>query len=182
MTTYQAPDIEPLAGVDDILDQHDADPAARTLERYVDAVLTAYTRVIMEREARGDLHRGFTMEDYLDHRRPGDPSRRELEQHVGLWSRVMELIPRDSGGYRRRVDTTDTVRVFHRMLSEVAEANGVWPMQVTSRMYNAYAKEHPGIVGWRAYANRIVGREHWSSAVKVTCDAMYLQEVKRRRT
>lgn len=178
---FRAPDIEPLAGVDDIIDAADADTSARTLERYTDAVLTAYTEVILDRESRGDLYQGFTMQDYLDHRRPGDPSRREIERHVGLWTRMMELIPRDPGGYRRRVDTTGTVEAFYRALTRVAEANGVWPMQVTSRMYNAYAKKHPEIVGWRAYATRIVGREHWSSAVKVTCDSMYLRDLKRRR-
>lgn len=181
MASYSAPDIEPLAGLDDVIDVADADPDAITFERYTGAILRAYTKTILDREEVGDTHRGFTMQDYEAAKRPSDPTREDLERHIGLWSEVMELIPRNPGDFRRKADTTRSVERFYENLSNIATLNGIWPTQVTARMYNEYAKANPGVVGWRSYANRMVGREHWSSLVKVVCDEVYLQQTRRRQ-
>lgn len=182
MASYGAPDIEPLAGLDDVIDPADADPEAITFEKYTGAVLRAYVNTILDREEVGDLHRGFTRQDYEAAKRPGDPSRNDLREHFGAWSQVMELIPRDAGGFRRRVDTTQAVERFYENLSQIARIHGIWPTQVTARMYNEYAKSHSGIIGWRSYANRVVGQERWALLVKVVCDSVYLQETRRRRS
>lgn len=181
LASYSAPDIEPLAGLDDVIDEADYDPRDITLERYTEAVLRAYTKTILDREEVGDFHRGFTREDYEAAKRPGDPTRDELAMHIGGWTEVMQLIPLSAGGFRRRVDTTRSVERFYENLSNIAAERGIWPSQVTARMYNEYAKVTPGVVGWRSYATRMVGQERWSLLVKVVCDAVYLQQTRRKR-
>jgi len=90
-----------LNGIDDILDE-DNFLSNETWEKILEAVIRAYSIVIIEREKEGNFYTGFSRREYMKYKREEDPHYRTIESFLGNWSVVKNILPVESKTSRQK--------------------------------------------------------------------------------
>lgn len=178
-----------IMGTDDYLIIPDVDDKTEEIEQKTEFVLNAifdvYSRLIAEREARGDFYTGMSRNDYVKMRKPGYPTRYYIEYLFGGWDKVSDLLY-DKGAYsdRRKLPEEKTSAFFlYDIICTIAEENDIKPRKVKIRQYDEFRRRFsPGTIPvWRAFARRLVGEDKWKKMIWFVCNLFVSTEYEYRK-
>lgn len=171
-----------LSGIDDILDE-DNFLSNKTWEEILEAVVRAYSIVIIKREKEGNFYTGFSRKEYMKYKREEDPHYRTIENFLGSWSVIKNILPVGSQKSRQKFSDNDYDKeTVIRYLNEASKYFNLQSFtELTIKQFDEYRMiSSDNIRSWRFYSRLFGYGDKWKSFLTAMGEYSFRKDVTER--
>lgn len=137
-------------------------------DELLDALTHAYSEAINHYRRYDQKWSGLSRRDYMQFRRPTDPSYRSIERALGSWKAFIQLVPELGKRPRPGKNGWESISMkrFYNILCDIAEESGKSVWSVTSHDYDEYRNNNPDKnIRSRQMYTMGIGADSWGDAL-----------------